>query len=95
MDNFNSPITSVTESDEKDDIMDDEEDEESTLTLSAEIEKVLGGTLEGAFELKGGMGLLVTIKKDNKPFALVIQKPSNGVNPKEDTDVYITSGIGK
>ena len=56
---------------------------------------MLGGTLEGVFELKGGMGLLVTIKKDNKPYALVVQRPSNGFDPKKDTDVYITEGIGK
>jgi len=88
MDNFNAPATNIPKSEEKD-------KEVAESALRKEIEKVLGGTLEGAFELKGGMGLLVTIKKDDKPYALVIQRPSNGIDPKKDTDVYISEGIGK
>ncbi len=87
MDNFNAPAQHVSEAKEK-------EKEKAEFTLRKEIEKVLGGTLEGAFELKGGMGLLVTIKKDDKSYALVVQKPSNGVDPKKETDVYISEGIG-
>ncbi|NIP43807.1 MAG: hypothetical protein GWO41_16840 [candidate division Zixibacteria bacterium] len=87
MDDFNAPAHHVGESKEK-------EKEKTEFTLRKEIGKVLGGTLEGAFELKGGMGLLITIKKDDKPFALVVQRPSNGVDPAKDTDVYISEGIG-
>ena len=64
MDNFDAPAQHVGESKEKD-------KEKAEFTLRKEIEKVLGGTLEGAFELKGGMGLLITIKKGDKPFAPV------------------------
>jgi hypothetical protein len=88
MDNFNAPATNIPKDEEKN-------KEAAESALRKDIEKVLGGTLEGAFELKGGMGLLVTIKKDDKPFALVIQRPSNGIDPKKDTDVYISEGIGK
>jgi len=88
MDNFNAPATNIPKSEEK-------AKEVVESALRKDIEKVLGGTLEGAFELKGGMGLLVTIKKDDKPYALVIQRPSNGIDPKKDTDVYISEGIGK
>jgi len=90
MDNFTAPATNIPKIEEK-----DKAKEIFETTLRKEIEKVLGGTLEGAFELKGGMGLLVTIKKDNKPYALVIQRPSNGIDPKKDTDIYITEGVGK
>jgi len=85
MDTFGNPATDTAEV---------KETENAAMVLRKEIEKVLGGTLEGAFELKGGMGLLVTIKKDNKSYALVVQRPSNGFDPKKDTDVYITEGIG-
>lgn len=90
MDNFNAPATNFSKTDDKDKAKDAVDS-----TLSKDIEKVLGGTLEGAFELKGGMGLLVTIRKDDKPYALVIQRPSNGIDPKKDTDVYISEGISK
>ncbi|MBD3380580.1 MAG: hypothetical protein GF404_00145 [candidate division Zixibacteria bacterium] len=92
MDNFNNPVADVEEEKMEEEKMDDEN---TTVSIQSEVEKVLGGTLEGAFELRGGMGLLVTIKKDNKPYALVIQRPVNGFDPKKDTDVYITEGMGK
>ncbi len=91
MDGFNSPVGHATEAEKKE----EKKTEKAEFTLRKEIEKVLGGTLEGAFELKGDMGLLVTIKKDDKPYALVVQRPSNGVDPRKDTDVYISEGIGK
>jgi hypothetical protein len=90
MDTFSNPVTQTPKPEEK-----TKETEDIASVLRKEIEKVLGGTLEGVFELKGGMGLLVTIKKDSKPYALVVQRPSNGFDPKKDTDVYITEGIGK
>lgn len=90
MDTFSNPVTQTSKTEDK-----TKEAEDIALVLRKEIEKVLGGTLEGVFELKGGMGLLVTIKKDDKPYALVVQRPSNGFNAEKDTDVYITEGIGK
>ena len=90
MDNFGTPAVNLDKKEDK-----PEEKKATEFTLGKEIEKVLGGTLEGAFELKGGMGLLVTIKKEGKPFALVVQRPSNGTAPKNDTDIYISEGLGK
>jgi hypothetical protein len=94
MDSFNNPVASITKNETKEKVV-EEKKENVEFTLQKEFEKVLGGTLEGAFELKGGMGLLVTIRKDDKPYALVVQRPSNGAEPKDKTDVYITPGIGK
>lgn len=90
MDNFGTPAVNLEKKEHK-----PVEDNAADFTLGKEIEKVLGGTLEGAFELKGGMGLLVTIKKDDKPFALVVQRPSNGNAPLKDTEIYISEGLGK
>lgn len=90
MDTFSNPVTQTAKTEDK-----TKQAEDIASVLRKEVEKVLGGTLEGVFELKGGMGLLVTIKKNDKPYALVVQRPSNGFDPKKDTDVYITEGIGK
>jgi len=90
MDNFGTPAVNLEKKENK-----PVENKTTDFTLGKEIEKVLGGTLEGAFELKGGMGLLVTIKKEGKPFALVVQRPSNGNAPQKDTDIYISEGLGK
>jgi len=88
MDSYENPLTSMNDKLA-------ETRSSSDFTLREEIEQVLGGTLEGAYELRGGLGLLVTIKKDNKPYALVVQRPAEVHNPSTDTHIYITEGIGK
>lgn len=90
MDRFEAPTVNLDKKEDKAVVT-----KEVEFTLSTEIKKVLGGTLEGAFELKGGMGLLITIKKDEKSFALVVQRPGNGTQPKDTTEVYISEGVGK
>ncbi len=62
------------------------------------LSKIIGGTVESAFELKGGRGLFMTIKTEEKPMALVVEENSNGSGGygEEDsktTDIYVIESL--
>lgn len=60
--------------------------------LKEDLRKVVGGTVESAFEMKDGRGLFMTIRTENKPMALVIEE--NGyAEGQRQTDIYVIESL--
>jgi len=60
--------------------------------LKEDLRKIIGGTVESAFELKQGRGLFVTIRTQDKPMALVIEE--NGyAEGQRTTDIYVIESM--
>jgi len=63
-------------------------------TLKEDLRKIVGGTVESAFELKGNSGLFVTIRTEDKPLALVVEESSNGYGDSANkTEIYVIESI--
>ena len=60
--------------------------------LKEDLGKIIGGTVESAFELRDGRGLFMTIRTSEKPMALVIEE--NGYAEGQRTmDVYVIESL--
>ena len=62
------------------------------------LSKIIGGTVETAFELKDSRGLFMTIKTEDKPMALVIEESSNGSGgygeeETKKTEIYVIESL--
>jgi len=59
--------------------------------------KIIGGTVESAFELKNGRGIFVTIKTEEKPMALVVEENSNGTGGYDEEqgkpEIYVIESL--
>jgi hypothetical protein len=60
--------------------------------LKEDLRKIIGGTVESAFELRQGRGLFVTIRTQEKPMALVIEE--NGcADGQRTTEIYVIESM--
>ena len=65
-----------------------------TETLREDLRKIIGGTVESAFELRGRNGLFMTIRTDEKPMALVVEEKENGYGDGQHaTEVYVIESL--
>jgi hypothetical protein len=65
-----------------------------TENLREDLKKIIGGTVESAFELKGSSGLFMTIKTEDKPMALVVEEKDNGYGENQrSTEVYVIESL--
>ncbi len=60
--------------------------------LKEDLRKIIGGTVESAFELRQGRGLFVTIRTQEKQMALVIEE--NGyAEGQRATEIYVIESM--
>jgi len=59
--------------------------------------KIIGGTVESAFELRNGRGIFVTIRTNDKPMALVVEENANGTGEYGEThskpEIYVIESM--
>ena len=65
-----------------------------TESLKDDLRKIIGGTVESAFELRGHGGLFMTIRTEEKPMALVVEEKENGYGDNQrSTEVYVIESL--
>ncbi len=62
--------------------------------LKTDLRKIIGGTVESAFELKAGRGIFMTIRAEGRTMALVVEESGNGYGDSQrTTEVYVMESL--